>query len=174
MNCGRLSARNAVRNGFGWPSIERHAQSWASRSAHAPKRRHASCGPRFHQSTASVRLPTRIFGMPTQQCFRPNVIEPSAKSVAKPIISSASTTPCANAAAGWCAKRSRFQRSWLIMSALFGISYTTITHNNARSALSLLLHDYLFFYDILPVNHQHKPRGLQHIFAKLKRSVYVP
>lgn len=142
MSCGHLSAGSAGSSGSGWRWTVIRARLLVSRSGHEPRRQLASFGPRFHQSTASVQLPTLIFGRPTRQFFRPNVIEQSAKTVAIPIISSASTTPCASAVAASSERRSRFRKSWSITSARSGTLSTTITQSNAQNTASLLLHDY--------------------------------
>jgi hypothetical protein len=114
----------------------------AWRSAHEGARQRASSGHHFRVSTANAPCVIRTFGTPIKQCYRPNVIVRLGKTVAKPIISSGSTTRCANAVAGWCVEHSRFRKRWPIISARSGISSMTIMHGNARNLVSLHLHDY--------------------------------
>ena len=146
MNSGRLSAPNAAKSGFGWRSIAKHAKLSGWRLGHGPKRQLANYGPRCQQFIANVRSVTRIFGTPTLPSCRPNVIAPLARKADKPTIVSVLTTPYANAVAVWCAKRSRSRKSWPTILVPFGISFTTITHSNARNAMSLHLHDCLKKY----------------------------
>lgn len=145
MNYGRLLARNGAKNGFGSQSIVKRARLWAWQLGHAPKRLLANCGPRYRQSTANVPFATRIFGKPMPRSCRPNDTALVVRKADKPTISSALTTPYANGVAAWYAKRSRSQKSWPIILARCGISFTTIMLDNAPNLLSLHLHDYPVF-----------------------------
>ena len=142
MNCGRLSAPNGARNGSGWLSIAKRAKLWAWRLGRGVKRPLANCGHRCQQSIANVPSAIPIFGRRMPPSCQRNGIVRLATRVARPIILSGSTTPCASVVVGWCAKHSRFRRRWPIISAPSGISYTTITHGNAPNVVPLQLHDY--------------------------------
>jgi len=68
-----------------------------------------------------------------------------------------------NAVVDWCVKHSRSRKSWPTTSVLFGISFTTIMHSNARNSIPLLLHDYRFPLHStisIAVNPQQKSLGI--------------
>lgn len=142
MNCGPTWERNGSSNGSGSRSLATPARLWGWTSEPAPKQQHDGWGPPFRQCTDSVRSVIPISGRPMRRYSRPNAIERSAKTAAKPTILNAATTRCANAVVGWSAKPSRSRKSWPIILVRFGTLSITITLSNAPNATSLLLHDY--------------------------------
>ena len=92
MNCGRLSARNAAKNGSGWQSIVKHARLWAWQLGRGRKRLRANCGPVYQQSIANVRSVTRIFGRRMRPSCHRNVTVQLERKADKPTTSSGLTT----------------------------------------------------------------------------------
>lgn len=137
-----MSARNAIRNGFGWLLIARRAKLSVWRSERGPKPLHADCGPLFRPSIANVPSATPIFGRRMPPSCHRNGIARSERKVVKPVISSGSTIPCGNGVVDWFERHSLSRKNWRIISAPSGTSSTTITHGNAQNAISLPLHDY--------------------------------
>jgi len=72
MSWGSLSITRETNSGSGWPSMQTPARLWVFTWEAGMKSQPATCGNRYHLSTANAQLHTRTFGQRMGLFYRPN------------------------------------------------------------------------------------------------------
>ncbi len=133
MNSGPSLGVSRTRCGSGWRWSARRAVLLASPSATARRRPAESCGNRCQPTIASEPCATATSGRRTVGSCRPLGTGRSARTVARPRWSSASTTHCGSAAPIWFVRPCPSARILSCTRCAFASSLITETRNSASS-----------------------------------------